>query len=280
MRFLEYREQKQHGSQSFPLQYYYVDKMHPQYTMPLHWHDEFEFIRVKKGRLRLFLNNEPLIGEPGAVFFVSPGTLHRAEPIDCIYECAVFDAKLISGYDVSKMSRYIRPIITGDVEIDAMCSSAKDTVDELFSSISVERDYYELYAVSLLVKIFYELYSSDCVKVSRKKSKLYTHRRAQMILLLEKIGKEYTGKISFSELAETSGINEKYFFKVFKEFTGQTPTEYINCMRVDRACHEMTVNGLSVTDAAYEAGFNELSYFSRVFKRYKGMTPGEYKRRT
>ncbi len=278
MRFLEYRERKQHGSDAFPLQYYYVDKTHPHYTMPLHWHDEFELIRVKKGRIRLYLNNEVFIGEPGALFLVSPGVLHRAEPIDCIYECAVFDVKLISGYDGSKISQYMRPIITGDIEIDAVCSSAKDTMDELFSVISVERDYYELCAASLLVKIFYELYGSGCIKESRKISKPNTHRRAQMIFLLERIGEEYTSKISFPELAELSGISEKYFFRIFKEFTGQTPTEYVNCMRIDRACYEMTVNKLSVTDAAYESGFNELSYFSRVFKRFKGMTPGEYKR--
>ncbi len=279
MKFSQYREVKQHGSPYFPVQYYYVDKTHPHYFMPLHWHDAFEILRVKRGRLQLFLNNEIYIGEPGAVFFISPGTLHRAEPIDCIYECAVFDIGLLAGSrSISKISEYLDPISSYDVEVDAICGSVSDTVSELFSALSVEREFFELYVTSLLHKIFYELYSSDCIKKTVKKSKTYTHRRSQMILLLEKIGKEYTSKISFSELADFCGLDEKYLFRVFKDFTGCTPTDYINRMRIDHACYLMTVKSMSATEASLESGFNELSYFSKIFKKYKGMSPREYLR--
>ncbi len=278
MKFAEYKETMSRGSRSFPIQYYHVDKGHPNYVMPLHWQNEFEIIRVKKGILQLYLNNELYIGDRGAVFFISPGTLHRAEPLDCAYECAVFDLKLISGHSESKMSEYIRPIIASEVEADAICGSASEAADELFSIIAVESEHYELSALSALYKIFFYLYSSGSVKMSKKKNKAFSHKRSQMILLLDRIDEKYTHKISLCDLAEVSGLNEKYLFRIFKEFTGQTPTEYINSMRIDRACYEMKVNGLSVTDAAYESGFNELSYFSRVFKKYKGITPGEYKK--
>ncbi len=278
MKFSQYREVKQHGSPSFPVQYYYIDSKHPHYVMPLHWHGEFEIIYVKKGSLRLYLNEELHIGSEGTVFFVASGTLHRAEPNDCIYECIVFNTKLISGHDISKISEYILPITSNDVEVDANCPVAEKSAIELFSIISEADKYFELYVISLLHKIFYELYSSGAIKEIKKKSRPYTHRRSQMILLLEKIGREYTGKISFSELADFCGIDEKYLFRVFKEFTGCTPTEYINKLRIDRACYLMTVKKLSVTDASFESGFNELAYFSRVFKKYKGITPGSYKK--
>ncbi len=278
MKFAEYKETMKRGSRSFPIQYYHVDKGHPNYVMPLHWQSEFEIIHVKRGRLQLFLNNELYVGEPGAVFFISPGILHRAEPLDCVYECAVFDLKLLSGYGESKMSEFIRPLISSEMEADVICGSASEAVYELFSVISVESEFYEFSVISALNRIFFYLYSSGAVKGSQKKNKAFNHKRSQMILLLDRIDEEYTHKISLSELAEESGLNEKYLFRIFKEFTGQTPTEYINSMRIDRACYEMKVVGLSVTDAAYESGFNELSYFSRVFKKYKGITPGEYKK--
>ena len=44
MKYTEYREAKKHGRDGFPLQYYYIDKKHPQYVMPLHWHREIEII--------------------------------------------------------------------------------------------------------------------------------------------------------------------------------------------------------------------------------------------
>ncbi len=278
MKFFQYKEIKQHGSPSFPVQYYYVDNSHPHYVMPLHWHDSFEIIVVKKGTLRLYLNNEAYVGEPGAVFFVNPSTLHRAEPIDCIYECAVFDMKLIENYDTSRISEYIQPIASLSLEVSPICDSVNDTVKELFAVLSVEREFYELQAISILYKLFYELYNSECIKKIKKKSKSYIHRRAQMVLLLEEIGREFTGKISFAELSEFCGIDEKYLFRVFKEFTGCTPTDYINRIRIDHACYLMTVRSLTATEASLECGFNELSYFSRVFKKYKGMSPGQYRR--
>ncbi len=279
MKLYEYKETAQRGSPSFPVQYYYVDKTHPRYVMPLHWQSEFEIIRVTRGRLRLFINNELLIGEPGAVFFISPGILHRAEPIDCIYECVVFDVRLISGYEASAISRYIRPILSGELEVKALCESARETADEVFAALAVEWEYFELYTASLLYKLFYELYISGCISATAEKSKSTSRRQAQMILLLDKLDKEYTEPISLSALAELAGLNEKYLFRIFKEYTGSTPVQYINRLRIDRACHEMAINSLSVTDAAYASGFNELSYFSKVFKKYKGITPGQYRER-
>ena len=98
-----------------------------------------------------------------------------------------------------------------------------------------------------------------------------------MTLLLDKIEREYSRKITLAELSEIAQINEKYLCRFFKEFTGQTPIDYINRLRVDRACYEMTVNKLNVTETAYECGFNELSYFSKCFKKYKGVSPGQYR---
>ncbi len=278
MKFFQYKEIKQHGSPSFPVQHYHVDKSHPHYVMPLHWHDSFEIIAVKKGILRLYLNNEIYIGEPGAVFFVNPSTLHRAEPLDCVYECAVFDMKLIENYDTSRISEYMQPISALSLEVSPICDSVKETVKELFFALAVESEFYELRVISILYKMFYELYSSDNVKKIKKKSKAYLHRREQMVLLLEKIGKEFTGKISFSSLAEFCGIEEKYLFRVFKDFTGCTPTDYINRIRIDHACYLMSVKSMTATEAALESGFNELSYFSKVFKKYKGVSPGQYRR--
>ena len=40
----------------------------------------------------------------------------------------------------------------------------------------------------------------------------------------------------------------------------------------------MTAGGKSITEAAFNSGFNDLSYFCKVFKRYKGLTPKEYQK--
>ncbi len=277
MKYTEYKEAKQHGSPAFPIQYYDVDEEHPHYEMPLHWHSEFEILRVKRGRLHLYLNNCEYILDAGDTAFIGSGTLHRAYPVSCAYECAVFDLKLAVGQSGSRVAEILRPVLTSEAELEPICPAAEEAAGALLDVISEQPPYYELEVVSLVAKVLYLLHESGCVRTRSHERKRFAHRRAVLTLMIDKIEREYTTKITLSDLAAMSQINEKYLCRFFKEFTGQTPIDYINRLRVDRACYEMSVNWLNVTEAAYECGFNELSYFSKIFKKYKGMTPGQYR---
>lgn len=277
MKYAEYKEEKQHGSRDFPIEYYYVDSEHEQYVMPLHWHREFEIIRVLEGELVLYLNNEEYRLSAGETVYVGPGTLHRGDPVQCVYECVVFDLRMIAGHNMNGVSDAVRPIISSDSEISAVCERADAVAERLLQTLRDHGEYYELIVPSIIGELVYVLYLTGAVTPSQSERKRFTQRRAVMTLLIDKIEKEYTHKITLTDLAEYSHINEKYLCRFFKEFTGQTPIDYINRLRVDRACYEMTVNRMNVTEAAYECGFNELSYFSKCFKKYKGISPGRYK---
>ena len=56
MRTLKTLEAKQHGTDEFPCGFYSVDKDHPTFHMPLHWHTDFEIILVRSGRFMLTVN--------------------------------------------------------------------------------------------------------------------------------------------------------------------------------------------------------------------------------
>ena len=71
-------------------------------------------------------------------------------------------------------------------------------------------------------------------------------------------------------------MNEKYLCRFFKDYTSRTPIDYINNLRIEAACHELTSGDMTITEAAIECGFNDISYFSKMFKKYKGITPREY----
>lgn len=73
-------------------------------------------------------------------------------------------------------------------------------------------------------------------------------------------------------------MNEKYICGIFKKYTSRSPISYVNELRIDCACHEMTVNNKSVTQAAYDCGFNDSGYFTKAFKKFKGISPSEYKK--
>ncbi|MBE6646174.1 MAG: helix-turn-helix domain-containing protein [Ruminococcaceae bacterium] len=277
MKYREYREVKLHGSSEFPFEYYLVDKNHPHYVMPLHWHTNFEVIHVISGKLSLHLDNVEYILSADDVAFVGCGVMHRAEPCDCLYECAVFDLSIISGYNTTKVFEYIGPIISQNAEVDAICASASPYVIRLFEIAAGEEEYYELEIASALSRLLCELYRAEAIRNITPDSKKISHRRSVMAQLIDEIEKNYAQKITLSDLAESAQINEKYLCRFFKEFTGFTPIDYINRLRIDKACYQLAVNKMNVTEAAYECGFNELSYFSKCFRKYKGISPGAYR---
>lgn len=279
MKFSDYREQKRHGTPDFPLEYYFVDENHPQYVMSLHWHSEFEVLRVRSGRLALYLNDSLHDLCAGDVVFIPSGTLHRGEPIDCTYDCAVFDLRIASGYSSARISELIQPLISSDAFVEYIDATVSDILKKLLDIVAEKPPYYEIAAAAQVAEMVFALCSSGALSRCGGEDKRITHRRSVMTLLIDKIEREYTSKITLTDLAEIAGMNEKYLCRFFKSYTGQTPIDYINRLRVDRACFEMTINNMSVTDAAYECGFNELSYFSKIFKKYKGITPGKYKQR-
>ena len=62
----------------------------------------------------------------------------------------------------------------------------------------------------------------------------------------------------------------------FKKETGESITSYINRSRIKEALFILENKNISITDASYMVGFNDVNYFTKVFKKLKGVTPSEY----
>ena len=55
-------------------------------------------------------------------------------------------------------------------------------------------------------------------------------------------------------------------------------SEYIGTLRISDACRLLTSEDMSITEVAFNAGFNSTRSFNRLFLKYIGMTPRQYKR--
>ena len=83
----------------FPLEFYHVTPAHPQYLMRIHWHVEFELIRVLEGNLLLTIDEQEQLIPKNSVIFIPAGALHSGVPTDdCVYECIVFDILKINQF--------------------------------------------------------------------------------------------------------------------------------------------------------------------------------------
>ena len=280
MKKLALKEQRRHGAPDFPMQYYHIDREHPRYEMNLHWHGEFELVRVLQGELRLYLNNVEYAMTEGEIAFIGSGVLHRAEPVECVYECVVFDLNMLAKSGAGRIAAYLLPLLSGMVENrpvagDIALSKAANT---LFEALKTEAPYFELAALGAMVELVHQCYVTGRVKQGQGAMRA-GHKHRTMLDLLDWIEQNYTERITLEQLASVAKTDSKYLCRFFKEYTGNSPIEYVNRLRVERACLCMAAGYDSMTEAALDNGFNDISYFCKIFKRYKGMTPREYRRR-
>lgn len=93
----------------------------------------------------------------------------------------------------------------------------------------------------------------------------------------EYVEEHYTDDISLQEVAEKIGISAGYLSTMFAQNMNCKFVDYLNKVRIDRACTYLEQNYLKTYEIAYRVGFRDEKYFSRVFKKVKGMSPKEYR---
>lgn len=74
------------------------------------------------------------------------------------------------------------------------------------------------------------------------------------------------------------GMGRSMFFEKIKSILNQTPNEFIKTVRLKTAAQLLLRenNRLSISEIAYETGFNTPRYFSKLFKEHFGCTPKDY----
>ena len=84
--------------------------------------------------------------------------------------------------------------------------------------------------------------------------------------------------LSAADLAIELGMTESGFSRFFRRATGNTFTDFVNQVRVNRACQLLMDSDRFITHICYEVGFNNVANFNRRFLSVKGMTPSEFRR--
>lgn len=102
----------------------------------------------------------------------------------------------------------------------------------------------------------------------------------QVNALVNRIARDFALPLSAAELATELGMTESRFSRFFRRATGNTFTDFVNRIRVNRAGQLLMDTDRLVAHICYEVGFNNVANFNRRFLEIKGVTPREFRRQS
>lgn len=83
-------------------------------------------------------------------------------------------------------------------------------------------------------------------------------------------------EITLAKLSEISMFSPWYSYRLFKQYTGVTPSDYVRKLRLSESARHLKTEDCKVIDVAYDMGFGSVDGYQRAFYREFGCNPGEY----
>jgi two-component system, response regulator YesN len=126
-----------------------------------------------------------------------------------------------------------------------------------------------------LNNFFYSFFSNLLIAVKKRNA---TRKDSLISDILEKIDKEYNEiNLSISSFAEKYNLSAAYLGRLFYKYNGESMSEYINKVRINKAVDFLEDNKYSISDIMQMTGFTNKTHFYSMFKKYNSVTPNEYR---
>lgn len=246
-----------------------------------HRHDFHEIFLVEKGVARHTMNDSSRIVETNTLMSVPPGTVHvkEAVEVDCsMYNIAfttelVADVAVFSGLNFTHLSSRTAPIVKrlNTNERKRFIHLFEEGTRSLIRQTPEARASLRLIILTICVKFLLSVERTE-----RDDAPPLPDWLEGVVIRMEKTDNYRKGLPFLRKIACKS---QEHLIRSFKRHLRQTPTEYVNSLRLERAASLLATTESPVYWIAEEVGFSNLSHFHHLYKRRFGVSPAKYRQK-
>lgn len=272
----------------------------------LHRHEYFEMLYVEHGTLTNRLKGDSIKMKAGDLLITKPYVQHVLEDpkkqaprrvFCCSFLPQAVDFSITSLEELkashSPNKYFFKPFLSlAEETVSAIRLKVEPDrqkpLTELFNQLKVTTHDYSEKGVALTRFHFLNLLSflteqhennqlpNKAVQIELSAS--VSRYQAGLRKTLGYIHDNFETPLSLEDMAAMSGASETYFCRLFKHETGMTFLNYVNGLRIERACMLLRDSSDNALDICYQIGFNDYTHFGRQFKKHTGMSPADFRK--
>lgn len=242
-----------------------------------HWHENIEIVQVLEKPGSFLVDGKMIEAQPGDIVVIKEQSVHHfMVEDDTLMRIIQFNLKILLKHEIKLKA--IKPHIKA-AEIDEI-PGLREKLDSLFMLMDKEKgavsasenlflQYITVSAYILLMQYFSEDEAYSSLKRDRK----------EFYRITEYVNLHFRENINATIIGKELFISRSYATMLFMKYSGMGLNDYIRSLRIKYA-NQLLNDGLSVTEAALESGFQCVRTFNNAYKEQMGMTPTEYIRKT
>lgn len=240
------------------------------FVLEKHLHKYHEIYLLLEGNTKYFVNNEIINLNKNEAAFVKSGYIHKAS-----YDNARYSKRMLICFT----TEFIGERYLGMLNLLGKRKLLSFNDSELFNAFlkiytefeNKEHQYLEQ-CRNLLRGIIIEL--------SRLQDSPATQQLSNNEALIQSAAKYISShlneNLSLHTLAKICAMSDSYFSRTFKQYTGLGVSKYIKLKRLQKAEKLLVLNKYTITEIAFDCGFNDSNYFISEFKKHRGITPLQF----
>ncbi len=265
-----------------------VERRNPQQPFGLHAHDFAEIVIITSGRGIHKAGRETHPLNTGDVFVIGGSRPHDYPSMDqlCLVNILYQPEKLeLENQDLPSLPGYHALFIlepawrrrhkfNSRLRLNpAELARLLGLVDQLETELTQRSQGFRFLATACFMQIIG--YLARCFAHAPNPDSRALLRIGEAISHLEA---HYQAPTNLNQLAALAHMSKRNFMRNFKAAMGNSPIAYLMQLRVNRAAALLRRPHKSVTEVAFEVGFEDSNYFSRQFKNIIGVTPMQYRK--
>lgn len=267
-----------------------VHRNEPYFKSPFHYHPELELVYVKEGfgkriigeKLENFTegdmvllgSNLPHIWQNDDIFFKGIPSL-KSSAIVAYFNKEIFTKDFYELKEAARLADLFERAQRGIKIIGNTQKLIAGKMNALADTSGFER-------IILLLEILHNLSTSkevEYISAENYCTTIHNGKGDRLTHVYKFISENYSQDIRLEDIARVAHLTQPAFCRLFKQRTSKHFVEYLNEVRISKACKQLIESDFNISEIAFQSGYKTLSNFNKVFKNITGNSPKEYRKK-